>query len=101
MGLANCLDSMDAHRKEALTVYKDLVKRFPDSQFAEKATQILNRAGQADLRKVVDGGYRPDAVEYMIGAMKRFAEIPHEQVGARGHGDRAAWPGPASKSTIP
>ena len=81
MGLANCLDSMDAHRKEALTVYKDLVKRFPDSQFAEKATQILNRAGQADLRKVVDGGYRPDAVEYMIGAMKRFAEIPHEQVG--------------------
>ncbi len=57
MGLANCLDSMDAHRKEALTAYKDLVKRFPDSQFAEKATQILNRAGQADLRKVVDGGY--------------------------------------------
>ena len=81
MGLANCLNSIDAHRKEALTVYKDLAKRFPDSQFAETAKRILNRAGEADLRKIVDGGYRPDAVEYMIGAMKRFAEIPREQVG--------------------
>lgn len=81
MGLAHCLDSMDAHRKEALKVYKNVVKRFPDSQFAEAAKQILNRAGQADLRKVVDEGYRPDAVEYMIGAMKRFAAIPREQVG--------------------
>ena len=81
MGLAHCLDSMDAHRKEALKVYKDVVKRFPDSQFAEAAKQILNQAGQVDLRKAVDDGYRPDAVEYMIGAMKRFAEIPREQVG--------------------
>lgn len=81
MGLAHCLDSMEAHRKEALKVYKDVVKRFPDSQFAETAKQNLNRAGQADLRKVVDDGYRPDAVEYMIGAMERFAEIPREQAG--------------------
>ncbi|MDD5177595.1 MAG: hypothetical protein PHQ05_14350 [Sterolibacterium sp.] len=69
------------HRKEALKVYKQVVKRFPDSQFAEEAKQVLNRAGQADLRKVVDDGYRPDAVEYMIGAMKRFSELPSEQVG--------------------
>ena len=81
MGLARCLDSMDAHRKEALKVYKNLVKRFPDSQFAEDAKQILNRVGQADLRKVVGDGVRLDAVEYMMGAMKRFAEIPREQVG--------------------
>ena len=57
VGLAHCLDSMDAHRKEALKVYKDVVRRFPDSQFAEDAKQILNRACQADLRKVVDDGY--------------------------------------------
>jgi tetratricopeptide (TPR) repeat protein len=81
MGLANCLNSMDEHKKESLKVYKDLAKRFPDSQFAETVKQILNRAGQDDLRKVVDGGYRPDAVEYMIGAMKRFTDLPHEQVG--------------------
>jgi tetratricopeptide (TPR) repeat protein len=81
MGLARCLDSMDAHRKEALKVYKNVVKRFPDSQFAEASKLNLNRAGQADLRKVVDDGYRPDAVEYMMGAMKWFAEIPREQVG--------------------
>jgi tetratricopeptide (TPR) repeat protein len=81
IGLARCLDSIDAHQKEALKVYKDIVKKFPDSQFVESAKQNLNRAGTADLRKVVDDGYRPDAVEYMIGAMKRFAEIPREQVG--------------------
>lgn len=81
MGLARCLDTIDTHKKEALKVYKDVVKRFPDSQFAEDAKQILNRAGQADLRKSVDDGYRPDAVEYMMGAMKRFAKIPREQVG--------------------
>jgi len=81
MALAHCLDSMDAHKKEALKVYKQVVKHFPDSQFAEQAKLILNRAGQADLRKVVDDGFRPDAVEYMIGAMKRFAEIPRDQVG--------------------
>ncbi|MFA6309946.1 MAG: tetratricopeptide repeat protein [Sterolibacterium sp.] len=80
MGLAQCLDSAD-HKKEALKAYKELVKRFPDSQFTEQAIAILNRAGQADLRKVVDDGYRPDAVEYMIAAMKRFAELPREQVG--------------------
>ena len=81
MGLANCLYTMEAHRKEALKVYKDVLKHFPDSPFADKATSILNRAGQTDLRKVVDGGYRPDAVEYMIVAMKRFAELPREHVG--------------------
>ncbi len=81
LGLANCLDSLEDHRGEALTVYKDVVKRFPNSQFADSATQILNRAGQADLRKAVDGGYRPDAVEYMISAMKRFAGISREEIG--------------------
>jgi tetratricopeptide (TPR) repeat protein len=81
MGLAHCLDSIEAHRKEAQKVYKNVVKRFPDSQFAEAAKQKLNQAGQADLRKAVNDGHRPDAVEYMIGAMKRFAEIPREQVG--------------------
>ncbi len=81
MGLAHCLNSVESHQKEALKVYKDVAKRFPDSQFAESAKQILNRAGHAELRKAVDDGYRPDAVEYMLAAMKRFAELPREQVG--------------------
>lgn len=72
---------MESHRKEAQKVYKTVVKLFPDSQFAETAKQILNQAGQADLRKAVNDGYRPDAVEYMIGALKQFAELPREQVG--------------------
>ena len=81
IGLAHCLDSIDEHQKEAQKVYKEVVRKFPDSQFAETAKQILNRAGHADLRKAVDDGIRPDAVEYMIDAMKRFAKIPREQVG--------------------
>lgn len=81
MGLANCLNSIEGHEKEALKVYKDVVKRFPDSQFTESAKRVLNQAGQADLRKAVNDGYRPDAVEYMISAMKRFAELPRDQVG--------------------
>ena len=82
MGLGHCLDAIDdGHRKEALKVYKDLVRRFPNSPLAEKAKQILNQAGQADLRQVVNDGIRPDAVEYMIAAIKRFAELPREQVG--------------------
>ncbi len=81
MGLAHCLDAIDGHRKESLKVYKDVLRRFPNSPFAEKAKQILNQAGQADLRQVVNDGIRPDAVEYMIAAMKRFAELPREQVG--------------------
>lgn len=80
VGLANCLDSVDANREEALQVYKDVLKRFPDSQFAEAAKRVLNRAGQADIRKAVNGGIRPDAIEYMIAAMKRFAKIPREEV---------------------
>lgn len=81
MGLAQCLDSIDEHRVEALKVYKQVIKKFPGSPFTEVIKQILNRAGQADLRKPVDGGFRPDAVEYMAGAMKLFDELPKEHVG--------------------
>ncbi len=81
MGLANCLHSIDGQEKEALKVYKDLVKRFPDSPFTESAKRVLNQAGHADLRAAVNDGYRPDAVEYMIGAMKRFANMPRDRVG--------------------
>ena len=81
MGLAQCLDSINEHRAEALKTYKEVVKKFPDSQFTETAKQILNRAGQADLRAVVDGGYRPDVVEYMTSAIKQFDSLPKQQVG--------------------
>ena len=81
MGLAQCLDSIEARQSEALKICKDVVRRFPDSQFAEAAKQILNQAGQADLRKTVNDGFRPDAVEYMMSAMKRYAAMPREEAG--------------------
>lgn len=81
-GLARCLDSLDVPKKiEALKIYKEIAKRFPDTQFAEDAKLILNQEGQADLRRSVNDGMRPDAIEYMIGAMKRFSQIPRDQVG--------------------
>ena len=83
MGLAQCLNSIDdpEHQKESLKVYKQVVQKFPDAPYAEAAKAILNKAGQADLRKPVEGGYRPDVVEYMLGAIKQFELLPKEQVG--------------------
>ena len=83
MGLAQCLNSIDdpEHHKESLRVYKQVVQKFPDAPYAEAAKAILNKAGQADLRKPVEGGYRPDVVEYMLGAIKQFKALPKEQVG--------------------
>jgi tetratricopeptide (TPR) repeat protein len=81
MALAHCLNSIPDHQAEALKVLKELVKRFPDSPHTEAAKRVLNEAGQADLRKPVDNGHRPDAVEYMMAAMKLFAEMPREQTG--------------------
>ncbi|MBK8115020.1 MAG: tetratricopeptide repeat protein [Candidatus Accumulibacter sp.] len=84
MGLAQCLDSLGdslEHRKEALKVYKDVVKKFPDTDYAEAAKRMLNKQGQDDLRKAVDGGYRLDAVEYMLSAFRLFDMLPREKVG--------------------
>jgi tetratricopeptide (TPR) repeat protein len=53
MGLTNCLNSMDEHKKESLKVYKDLAKRFPDSQFAETVKQILNRLVRLDWKSTI------------------------------------------------
>ncbi len=82
MGLAQCLDEIGGdHRKEALRVYREVVKRFPDTDIAEVAKKVLNQKARDDLRGVVKDGIRPDAVEYMIAAMKRFSELPRERVG--------------------
>lgn len=82
MGLAQCLQELGGdHRKESLKVYKDVAKRFPDTDFAEAAKKILNQKARDDLRGVVNDGIRPDAVEYMSAAIKRFSEQPKDQVG--------------------
>ena len=46
IGLAQCLDSIAEHHAEALKVYKDVVKKFPDSPFTEAAKQKLIKAGE-------------------------------------------------------
>lgn len=42
---------------------------------------MLNEQASKDLHGAVSGGLRPDAVEYMIAAIKRFRGMPKEQVG--------------------
>ena len=83
MGLAQCLSSIEDpdHQRDSLKIYKQVVQKFPDAPFTEVAKHILNSAGQSDLRKPVDGGYRPDAVEYMQSAMALFDTLPKPQVG--------------------
>ncbi len=83
LGLAQCLFKLDGdHRKEGLKVLKEVTQRFPDTNFAETAKKILNQNAAKDLRRVVDDGIRPDVVEYMIAAMKRFAQQPRSHVGS-------------------
>ena len=83
MGLAQCLESAggDAANKEAHALFRELATNFAGAPLGEKAKVILNKRGTDDLRKVVDGGFRPDAVEYMIAAHKRFSEMPKDKVG--------------------
>ena len=82
MGLAQCLNDLGAHHKdEAISIYKDVALKFPGTQSAEAAKQILNRKANEDLHGAVDGGFRPDVVEYMLAAMKLFAAMPKEKVG--------------------
>jgi tetratricopeptide (TPR) repeat protein len=82
LGLAQCLNEIGGdHRKEALKVYREVAKRFPDTEIAEVAKKVLNRKARDDLRGVVNDGIRPDAVEYMIAAMKRFSAQPRERIG--------------------
>ena len=80
MGLAQCLDSLD-HSKEATEQYKLVAKKFSGSQFGEAAKSILNRRGTAELKEKVGGAIRPDAVEYMQAAIKRFAAMDPMAVG--------------------
>jgi hypothetical protein len=77
MGLAQCLDSLGGEDdKEAQQTYKEVARRFPGTPFGESAKQILNRRGKQDLRKPVEGGLRPDALEYMQWALKLYDTLP-------------------------
>ena len=82
MGLAQCLYELGGdYRKEALKVYRQVVERFSDTDIAEEAKKVLNRSARDDLRGAVKDGIRPDAVEYMTAAFKRFSAQPKESVG--------------------
>lgn len=82
LGLAQCLNEIGGdHRKEALKVYREVAKHFPDTDIAEVAKKVLNQQARDDLRVAVSDGIRPDVVEYMIAAIKRFSALPREQVG--------------------
>lgn len=81
MGLAQCLDSLDGHGSEARKVYEQVAKKFSGTSFGETAKQILNRQSTQDLHKAVGGAPRPDVLEYMQAAMRRYKELPREQVG--------------------
>jgi tetratricopeptide (TPR) repeat protein len=82
LGLAQCLDQIGGnHAKEAVATYKQLLKLFADHPVADIARNEINRRSNDDLHATVDGGIRMDAVMYMRGALRDFAQMPRDQVG--------------------
>ena len=82
LGLAQCLEELGGeHRKEAGTVYENILRQFPDDPVGDIARKARNRLSNEALHQTVDGNIRMDAVMYMQGAMEDFAKLPRETVG--------------------
>ena len=62
-------------------MYREVAKRFPETDFAETARQFLNQKARSDLRVAVNDGLRLDAVEYMTSALTQFSHLPRDKAG--------------------
>ncbi|MDZ7753860.1 MAG: tetratricopeptide repeat protein [Gammaproteobacteria bacterium] len=80
--LAQCLEQLGGgHRGEAEALYKKLIQKFPQHAVGDAAIKAANRMSNEDLHRAVDGKPRPDAIQYMLGAMETFAKLPREKSG--------------------
>jgi len=66
--LANDLESADES-------YTKVIQLDPDSHVGEQAKQRRSQIGQAEMRRRVGGGMRPDAVMYCLAAIEKFAAM--------------------------
>lgn len=73
-GLGHCLMELDK-LDEADGLFIDVIERFPASPVAEQARQERTKLAQKSLRGNVSGGFRPDVMMYILGALETFKEV--------------------------
>lgn len=60
--------------------YSKVINLDPNSPVAELAKQRRSQIGQAEMRRRVGGGLRPDAVMYCLAALEKFAAMRPDQL---------------------
>ncbi len=76
-GLAHCLEKLgnDDSLGEADELYKEIIERFPGTQFDELARKARTETAGRNMRSKVGGGLRPDVMMYIAGAMDTFQRL--------------------------
>ena len=76
-GLAHCLEMLgdDDSLSEADRLFKEIIERFPGTQFDELARASRTAIAEKSIRSRVGGGLRPDVMMYIAGAMDTFARL--------------------------
>jgi Flp pilus assembly protein TadD len=73
-GLAHALEKLD-NMNEADRIYLNLIDRFPASEVSEMAREARTRIAQKSLRSNAPGGFRPDVMMYIAGALDTFDTV--------------------------
>jgi len=82
LALGECLETLGpVQKKQAIEVYKRIMRRFADTPLADAAVAGLNRLANADLHRGGVDQPRLDAIMYMQDTLKRFADLPQQEVG--------------------
>ncbi len=67
-------------QSEAASYLVKVIRQDDSSPLAEAAEKDLSRLAQTSFRNNLKGRLRPDALEYLMGAIKTFAALSSEQV---------------------
>jgi len=76
-GLAQCLESLGGEDdlSQADGLYRSFIERFPASPMAEMARTARTKLAQRNLRAATPGGFRPDVMMYITGALETFRKV--------------------------
>lgn len=76
-GLARCLESLggEDNLSESDKLYAKFIERFPASPMAETARTARTKFAQRNLRAAAPGGFRPDVMMYITGAIETFRNV--------------------------
>ena len=76
-GLAHCLEVLGTEEaiSEADELYAKFIQRFPASPIAERAREARTKLAHRNLRSAAPGGFRPDVMMYITGALDTFKKV--------------------------